>query len=201
MPTTLEALPPPPPAAPPRKIWTRDEILALEGTGILDTQDLELVEGELIQKMPKTRPRSIGLRMLVKWLEEVFGFDFVEQEVPIDVAAQDNRINEPEPDIIVLKREFSSFRSANPGPDDLRLIVEVAYSTADFDLGTKASLYARAGIPEYWVLDLIGRRLVVHRDPRGGAYASITSFGEHESVAPLGAPQQQFRVGGALPEK
>jgi Uma2 family endonuclease len=141
------------------------------------------------------------LKTLYQWLMQVFGPSFVEQEVPIDVAAQDNHINEPEPDIIVLKREFSSFRSANPGPDDLRLIVEVAYSTADFDLGTKAALYARAGIPEYWVLDLIGRRLVVHRDPRDGAYASITSFGEHESVAPLGAPQQQFRVGSAFPEK
>jgi Uma2 family endonuclease len=201
MPTTLEALPPPPPAFPRRKMWTRDEVLALEGTGILDTQHLELVEGELIQKIPKTRPHSIGLKTLYQWLMQVFGPSFVEQEVPIDLAAEDNRINEPEPDIIVLKREFSSFRSANPGPDDLRLVVEVAYSTADFDLGTKAALYARAGIPEYWVLDLIGRRLVVHRDPRDGAYASITSFGEHESVAPLGAPQQQFRVGGVLPEK
>jgi Uma2 family endonuclease len=201
MPTTLGALPPPPPAAPPRKIWTRDEILALEGTGILDTQHLELVEGELIQKMPKRRPHSIGLRTLQIWLVQVFGPRFVEQEVPIDVAAQDNHINEPEPDIIVLKREFSSFRTANASPEDLRLVVEVAYSTADFDLGTKAALYARAGIPEYWVLDLIGRRLVVHRDPRDGAYLSITSFGEHESVAPLGAPQQQFSVGGALPEK
>jgi Uma2 family endonuclease len=201
MPTTLGALPPPPPAAPPRKIWTRDEILALEGTGILDTQHLELVEGELIQKMPKRRPHSIGLRTLQIWLVQVFGPRFVEQEVPIDVAAQDNHINEPEPDIIVLKREFSSFRTANASPEDLRLVVEVAYSTADFDLGTKAALYARAGIPEYWVLDLIGRRLVVHRDPRDGAYLSITSFGEHESVAPLGAPQQQFSVGAALPEK
>jgi Uma2 family endonuclease len=203
MPTVVELPRMPEPALPRRKVWTRDEVLALEGTGILDHQHLELVQGDLIDKRPKTRPHSIGLKVLYQWLMQIFGAAFVEQEVPIDVGPNDNPTNEPEPDIIVLKREFSSFTSANPGPEDLRLAieiaVEIAYSTIDFDLTTKAALYARAEIPEYWVLDVIGRRLLVHRDPRDGKYGSVVAFGEHESVAPLAAPQQAFRVRDAFP--
>jgi Uma2 family endonuclease len=89
--------------------------------------------------------------------------------------------------------------SANPGPEDLRLAVEIACSTVDFDLTTKAALYARAEIPEYWVFDVIGRRLLVHRDPRNGKYGSLVAFGQHESIAPLAAPQQAFRVRDAFP--
>jgi Uma2 family endonuclease len=199
MPTMVELPRMPEPALPRRKVWTRDEVLALEGTGILDHQHLELVQGELIDKMPKTRPHSIGLKVLYQWLMQTFGAAFVEQEVPIDVAPKDNPTSEPEPDIIVLKREFSSFTSANPGSEDLSLVVEIAYSTIDFDLTTKAALYARAEIPEYWVLDVVGRRLLVHRDPRNGKYGSVVAFGEHESVAPLAAPQQAFHVRDAFP--
>ena len=115
MPTVVELPRMPEPALPRRKVWTRDEVLALEGTGILDHQHLELVQGELIDKMPKTRPHSIGLKVLYQWLMQTFGAAFVEQEVPIDVGPNDNPTNEPEPDIIVLKREFQVSHRQIPG--------------------------------------------------------------------------------------
>src|SRR5205814_7316881 len=126
------------------------------------------------------------------WLEDVFGRDFVNQEAPIDVAPEDNHTNEPEPDVIVLKRESSSFRS-NPRPQDLHLVVEVADTTLYFDLKTKAAHYARAGIVEYWVLDVAGCRLIVHRDPQFGKYTTVMVYSENEAVAPLAAPLAQFR--------
>jgi len=77
--------------------------------------------------------------------------------------------------------------------------VEIADASRNFDLTTKAALYARAGITEYWVLDVPGRRLLVHREPKSGRYASVVVYNEEESVAPLAAPQKQFRVADAFP--
>jgi len=67
-----------------------------------------------------------------------------------------------------------------------------------FDLTTKARLYARSGIVEYWVLDVAGRRLIVHRDPVDGQYQSVIAFSEEERVATLAAPEQDIRVGELL---
>jgi Uma2 family endonuclease len=187
------------PLVPPRKHWTRAECAVLEASGLWEQQKLELVEGELISKMGKNRPHVNSLTLVMTWLAEIFGARFVNPEAPIDVAPGDNPTNEPEPDIIVLKRELSHFPSANPRPEDLRLVVEIADSSLNFDLSTKAALYARAGIAEYWVLDVMGRRLLVHRDARANGYASINAYGEDESVAPLSAPQAEFRVADAFP--
>ena len=188
----------PVPLDPPRKLWTRSECEALEAAGLLDGQHLELIEGELINKMGKKRPHVIGLSLLLDWLKAVFGNNFVNPEAPVDVAPEDNPTNEPEPDIIVLRREHTTF-SRNPRPEDLHLVVEVADTTLRFDLTTKAVLYARAGIVEYWVLDVTGKRLIVHRDPRRGVYNSIVPFGEPENVAPLAAPHAALRVPDLFP--
>ncbi len=200
MPTAFTETPARPvPLDPPRKRWTRAECAALEATGLLEQEKLELVEGELISKMGKKRPHVNSASLLAEWLVQIFGFRFVNQEAPIDVAPEDNPTNEPVPDVIVLKRELSHFPSGNPRPEDLRLVVEIADSSLTFDLTTKAVLYARAGIDEYWVLDVARRRLLVHRDAKASGYASISAYGEHESVAPLAAPQAEFRVADAFP--
>jgi Uma2 family endonuclease len=122
----------------------------------------------------------------------------VNAQAPIDVSPSDNPSNEPEPDLIVLKREFATFVSGNPQPHDIALVVEVADSTLSFDLTTKAALYARAGIEEYWVLDVTGRGLFTHRNPISGGYASVTIYNEHEPVAPIAAPAVEFRPAQAF---
>ncbi len=176
------------PRGPSRKRWTREECARLAAAGLLDQQHLELIEGELIDKMGKKRPHSNALAVIYAWLIEVFGKRFVQTEVPIDVSPEDNPTNEPEPDIVVLNRNFWNFRAANPSPQDLHLAVEVADTTVNFDLTTKAALYARAGIVEYWILDIPRRRLIVHRNPQFGKYPEIAIYNEQESVAPRRAP-------------
>jgi Uma2 family endonuclease len=188
------------PVGPPRKRWTRVECASLEASGLLDQQHLELIEGELIDKMGKNRPHVNGLSSMYAWLIEVFGRRFVNPEAPIDAGPEDNPTNEPRPDIIVLNQNFFTFRSANPGPQDLLLVVEVADSTLHFDLTIKAALYARAGIAEYWVLDVSGRRLIVHRHPQAGKYTAILVYSEQEAVAPLAAPHGMFKAADAFPE-
>jgi Uma2 family endonuclease len=68
-----------------------------------------------------------------------------------------------------------------------------------FDLTTKAALYARVGIPEYWVIDVQGRRVVAHRDPMQGGYLTVAAYAETESLAPLSRPDASLRVADLLP--
>lgn len=96
-------------------------------------------------------------------------------------------------------RDLMHFLTSNPQPADLLLVVEIANTTLGFDLTTKARLYARAGIADYWVLDVPGRRLIVHRYPSGGEYRSVSSYDEEESVAPLAAPTAELLVGSVFP--
>jgi len=197
MPTAVTDLPVQ--LGPPRKLWKRPEYDELYSSGLLNGQRLELIEGELIDKMGKKRPHVNSLSLLLGWLLEAFGRRRVNPEAPIDVAPEDNPSNEPQPDLIVLKRDLSYFTKENPRPEDLHLVVEVADSSLGFDLTTKAALYARAGILEYWVLDVAGRRLIVHRDPQAGRYVSVAAYGEEESVAPLAAPESLLRIRDAFP--
>jgi Uma2 family endonuclease len=167
--------------------------------GLLDQRHYELVEGELIDKMGKNGPHSVALALLAIWLRRTFGEFFVFTEVSIDVAPEDNHTSEPEPDAIVLDRPLVEFVTGNARPENLRLTVEVADSTLSFDLNTKARLYARAGIVEYWVLDIAERRVIVHRDPAAGKYQSVSAYAEHEPVSPLAAPGAEFRAALAFP--
>jgi Uma2 family endonuclease len=193
MPSVLHDVPVmPPPQAPPRKRWTREQVAAAEASGIFDGEKLELINGELIDKMPKNWRHVETLMLLGLWLREVFGGRFVATEAPLDVHPADNSTSEPEPDAIVLKHDLSKYRSVRPQPQDLRLVAEISDTTLTFDRSVKAALYARAGIPEFWVLDVKGRRLIVHRDPAPEGYRSVTAYSEHESVAPLAAPEHAF---------
>jgi len=182
---------------PPRKLWTRTEYDELSSS-VFEGQHLELIEGELINKMGKKPPHSNSVALLRGWLSGIFGWRLVLQEASIDVSPEDNPSSEPEPDLSVLKRDLSHFAKTRPQPADLHMVIEVADSTLGFDLGTKARLYARAGIVEYWVLDVNGRRMIVHRDPQAGRYTSVVAYAADESVAPLAAPDSRLRVAEAF---
>ena len=193
MPTILTSTPEMPlPLAPPRKRWTREQCAPLEVSGLFEIERIELVDGELISKMGKNRPHVNCFRLMLIWLQQAFGPEFVDPEAPIDVSPADNPTSEPEPDIIVLNRQCSDFVSDNPQPGDIRLLIEIGDSSLNFDLTVKASLYARAGIIEYWVLDVAGRSLFCHTEPVDGRYSSVVVFNEHETLSPLSAPGAVF---------
>ena len=186
----LESIPP----LPRRLRLTRGDCAVLEQSGQFEKKKAELVEGDLIEKMGKKRPHSESWEAIARWLFGVFSI--VNSETSIDVAPEDNPTSEPEPDLIVLKHRV---RDANPKPEDLLLVVEISDSTLRFDLTVKAGLYARAGILDYWVLDVAGHRIGVHRDPQSGVYQSVRWYGEGENVSPLAAPDARLAVADAFP--
>ncbi len=205
--TTAPRTPQVPPAVyPPRKRWTREECRTLEATGLWDRERLELIEGDLLTRLSKKRPHVIAFVLMLEWLTQVFGTRYLNPESPIDVAPHDNPTSEPEPDFAVLAKAATEYTTSNPGPrlssgNDIRLVIEISDSTLAFDLGPKARLYARAGIADYWVVDLENRRLHIHRDPQDGAYATVTTLDETQTLTPLTAPAEILSVTAVLPPR
>jgi Uma2 family endonuclease len=181
-----------------RKKWTRVELELVEG--VFPDADFELVEGELIdRRMGKNPPHSFALRCVLVALEKIFDPFRLQHEIVIDVAPQDYPTSRPEPDIVALNKPISAIRNRRANAADIELVVEIADTTLGFDLRTKRDLYARAGIPEYWVLDIQGRRLYVHRNIENGRYALTLEYSESERVEPLAAPGREFIIGSAFP--
>ena len=127
------------------------------------------------------------------WLQSIFGPLFALQDPTIDLHPAENSTNEPQPDVIVLNRSFRTL-SGRPTPAHVSLVAEVSDTSLSFDLKVKARLYARAGIAEYWVVDLNARRVIVHRRPEGGRYLDVVAYLADEMVETLGAPGVAIRV-------
>ena len=149
--------------------------------------------------MGKNWPHVHVTALVMKWLTAVFGPLHAIQDAPLDVSPEDNPTNEPEPDLMVLEQPCSAYKTANRVPADVRLVVEISDTTLAFDLGIKSRLYARAGIQEYWVVDVTGERIIVHRSPGSGVYTDVKSYRTGESIEPLSAPGSSFNVADAFP--
>lgn len=182
---------------PNRKRMTREECNFLERGGFL-TERYELLDGEIILKVGQNQPHAMSVSRLIFRLMGIFGPERVQMQTTIEVAAPDRETNRPEPDVMVFTRpdyELTGTRSEA----DLLLVAEVSDTTLRDDLRTKAALYARAGIPEYWVLDVIGRRLIIHLSPADGQYTQVLAYTEEETVASQAAPQASVRIADLLP--
>jgi Uma2 family endonuclease len=151
-------------------------------SGIFAGQRLELIDGELIDKMGQNPPHAATLRQVLLLLAEIFGLNLVLGQSPVEVATRDSKSNFPEPDLSVLREWKQDFFVRHPRGDELLLAVEIADSTLASDTTTKLGLYARAGVPEYWVVDLNGRCVIVHRALVSGVYTKVLTLSEAESV-------------------
>ncbi|HEY7338174.1 MAG TPA: Uma2 family endonuclease [Bryobacteraceae bacterium] len=200
MPTAfLEHVARPPLESLPRKKWTVCEIEDLISKGC-SFKRYELIDGELIDRqMGMNLPHMLAAMWIQEWLIGLFGLRRIHREYPIVVALQDSERNEPEPDFAVLRAPLNEL-GRKPQAEDILLAIEVAASTLAMDLSTKAELYARAAFPDYWVLDVKQRRMIVHREPVEGKYTSVVVYREDEAVAPLAAPDSAFRVAAAFEE-
>ena len=121
-------------------------------------------------------------------LISLFGAEYVTVQLPVVLSLED----EPEPDVAVTTGTATDYATQHPGPEDIRLLVEVSSTTLQDDLTTKANLYAHAGIPEYWVLDVENRRLYVHRNPTPTGWGEIRNLAETENIAPLAVPHSSI---------
>ena len=159
----------------------------------------EVLDGEIICKMGQNPAHSNALKRLLRVLSSLFGLDLVWIQSPITLPAPDNIYNEPEPDVAVTRASEEAYTDRHPGPADLHLVVEVSDTTLRTDQIVKSALYARAGIPEYWILDLNARQLHIHREPANGEYAVVTVHTETETVHLTAHPGASIAIAEILP--
>jgi Uma2 family endonuclease len=168
-------------------------------SGAFDGKRFELLDGELIDKMGQKPRHAGGLQRVLDALADIFGIRRVRVQAPVDVAIADRERNFPEPDLAVVRERKPDYEERHPDGDELILAVEVSDTSLRTDAKSKRDLYARAGVPEYWVLDIVNRRLIVHRDPVEGAYRTILTLGENDTVHVQAAPEAQVPIADLLP--
>lgn len=177
-------------------LLTREDCLRLEQNGSLQ-EPYELVEG-VVNFMGQNIRHGSAVRLLIHWLFAVFGLEYVVTQVSIDVHPEDNPTSESMPDLLVLAHPVDTY-TRNPRPEEIRLLIEVSDTTLTYDRVAKAGLYARAGIPEYWIVSLPERAIHIYRTPQDGTYQHITTHAETEQVTPLAAPTSSVAVSQLLP--
>jgi Uma2 family endonuclease len=162
---------------------------------------VELLAGQMIFKEPQHSPHATAIQLVQRTLAAAFGPGWsVRPQMP--VALDDE--SEPEPDVCVVPGDPRDYRNAHP--ERPVLIVEVALSRLRFDRQHKGSLYARAHIADYWIVNLPDHRLEVYRAPVADAastfgwrYASAVMLRPEARIAPLAKPESAVTVADLLP--
>ncbi|MBC8142613.1 MAG: Uma2 family endonuclease [Armatimonadetes bacterium] len=200
---TAPSVPPAPPEMEFAVRWTRAECAELEAAGFLNYR-YELMNGVIIRKMGQFLPHALTVSRANAWLLGHFGYERVLEQGSITVAPNETVVVRPEPDIIVLNKSGADIMTNEPSPEDIAFLVEVSYSTLDYDLTTKAGVYARAGIAQYLVVDIAGRVVYAHTLTSGAGTAPESGEYERETLAPgdtivlLAVPQLTVNVDDLL---
>lgn len=179
--------------------WTLDEYHRMAEAGILGTDEhVELIEGEIIGPMPpQLTPHSVAVRLAKRFIQAVFDGDLlVDTQLPIVLEPA----SQPEPDLVVVPGPERKYLSQHPSAEDIRLVVEISDTTLSFDRGRKARLYAKHGIADYWIVNLVDRCVEVRRDPDVEVgYRTIHIAKPDDVIEPLSAPGKGVRVADLLP--
>jgi Uma2 family endonuclease len=172
--------------------WTCAEFHRFGDLGVFEGRRAMLIDGVILEEGPMNPPHAVALELTGEAIRTAFGTGWwLRQQLPL-ILGQDTDLK---PDLAVVP---SRPRDYGGHPTTAALLVEVADSSLAFDTNEKRLLYARAGIRDYWVVDVNGRRLLVYRDPQAGDYATHQALGQADTVSPLAAPTAAVRVADLL---
>jgi len=153
-------------AVPTRHQFTVDDLKQFVATGVLSEDDrIELIEGELFDMSPINEPHADTVDTLN---ESLLPLVRPEGRLRVQNPVRLSDLSIVQPDVAIVRRQ--GYRQHHPIPDDVLLLIEVSDSTLSFDLRTKVPLYARAGVPEVWIVDVNARIIHRFRQPEGSAY-------------------------------
>lgn len=206
-PATAPAVPTPasPPSAPtggwvPFR-WTIAEYRELGKTGLFNDVKTMLIDGEIFTMVMPNPPHDTALTLTFQYLMAVCpAGHYIRNQQGFDIGTR----TDPGPDLVIVSGTARDY--ATRTPTTARMVVEVAHTSLFTDTTTKAEWYATAGVPEYWVVDVENRRLLVYRDPEplptglgATAYRTHAAHGPDDTVAPLHAPNNPVKVADLLP--
>jgi len=160
--------------------------------GILGEDDrVELIEGEIVQMTPVgSRHASCVNRLNVLFSQRSDSPFIICVQNPIRLG----NLTEPQPDIVLAKPRDDYYESCHPTPDDILLLVEIADSSIEYDRQTKIPLYARHGIPESWLVDLVQRTIEIYTNPTETGYLTQNEMKKGDVFSPLAFPELQVSV-------
>jgi Uma2 family endonuclease len=167
-----------------RRRFTADEFEAMARTGILNEGDrIELIDGDIVAMTPIGLQHAATVARLNRAFVKLASDDVIVQpqgSLRLDMST------EPQPDLVLLRyRDDFYARDPRPMPEDVLLVVEVADSSLRYDTTVKATLYARTGYREYWVVDLNAEAVIRHTAPVGERYLDVGVIPANVPFAPL----------------
>ncbi len=181
-------------------LWTRDEYYRMAEAGLFERR-VELIEGRVIDMSPMGSLHATAVALAARTVEHVFTKDyFVRWQMPFVVS----ELSEPEPDVAVVPGTIRDYAVTHP--TEAALIIEVAETSLTYDRTDKGSLYAKAQVADYWIVNLVDFQLEVYRQPvpdtttlYGFIYATKLILGADATIAPLALPAAVIPVADLLP--
>lgn len=158
-----------------QRLISLEEYHKMIEVGILTSSDrVELIRGQIIQMSPTGSKHAACVRKIDALLNKLLPEDkaMVSSKNPIRIP----NLSEPEPDIAVLRYREDYYVGEHPGPEDILLVIEVSDITYEYDKQVKMSIYAEAGIPEYWIVNLNKDEIEAYRNPEEGKYLMMERF-------------------------
>jgi Uma2 family endonuclease len=159
--------------------------------GVFQDERIELLDGVLVPMSPIGPRHSSAIDFLNLLLVRALG-DRARIRIQNPFAASD--ISEPEPDVLVAR--LGDYTADHP--DEAFLVIEVAESSLRIDRGRKLRIYAERGVPDYWIVDVVSRRIEVHRDPSGGTFRTARVYEGSEPIELLRFPDVVIRVNDVI---
>ncbi|MDJ1168790.1 Uma2 family endonuclease [Roseofilum sp. BLCC_M154] len=161
-----------------------EEYHQMVAIGLFKERRVELINGAIVEMSPQGTEHAYFEENLAKILERLTaGRGYVREAKPITLSQ-----SEPEPDIVVAKLPRSQYIDHHPFPENIELVVEVSKATRNYDISAKKELYARETIPEYWIVDIQNKTLIVYRAPQDSDYQERQEFSVTEVVSPFAFP-------------
>ena len=169
-----------------RKSFTVEEYHKLGELGIIKATDkVELINGDIITMNPIKSLHAGMVDFLIEFLIiNLYKKATIKCQNPIQLSNH----SEPEPDIVIAHYRADSYSSRHPTPKDIHVVIEVSDSTLEKDQNVKSLLYAKAKIPEYWIINLTNKQIEVYRHPKKGVYSSLQIISKEEHIDCLTLP-------------
>ena len=191
---TMTTLTPPPTIT--KRRFSVKEYYLMADAGILSPRDrVELIDGEIVQMAAIGSYHAACVDTLNSLFAETLGRRVI---VRVQNPVRLSEYSEPEPDVALLRPRADFYRDAHPRPDDVMLIVEVSHSTVEYDRDVKTPLYAAAGIPELWLVNLDEDFIDGLADPDGAGYRTLRRYVRGERIAPALLPDAALEVSEIL---
>ncbi|MDQ7062937.1 MAG: Uma2 family endonuclease, partial [candidate division KSB1 bacterium] len=173
--------------------FTVDEYHAMIHSGILQENDrVELLSGEIVEMSPISSRHAGCLNRLIQLFIELVAQKkvIVSPQNPIHL----DRLSEPQPDLALLKYRDDPYSDRHPKPEDIFLLIEISESSLTMDRGFKVQLYARAGIKEIWLIDLVNEVVERHIGPAEEQYRRVETFEIGDEISPQAFPDFRLAI-------